>query len=131
MNAFQASAKTAFAQVWQTATIKVVAMDATYVYSAAHDFLSDVPGGTRVAVSAALTGKTSTGGRLDADNFSFGALPIGDTITQLFAFVDTGVEASSLLVIYYDTAADTTPISIETTGGVVDVEWQAVGLGDI
>lgn len=52
---------------WDTATIKV-ALVRGYTYGAGHKFVADVTaaGGTLNGTSAALTGKTATGGQLDA-----------------------------------------------------------------
>lgn len=108
---------------WDSDTIKVVAADAGYVFSAAHDFLDDVGAAARVATSSALTGKTTTDGVADANDVTYTALPAGDTITSLVVFQDTGVEATSRLIAYYDTKADTTAISVPTNGGDVVVAW--------
>lgn len=108
---------------WDTDTIKVVAVDNTYTYSSAHDFLNDVGAGARVATSAALSSKTITDGVADAADVTYSALPAGDTITGLIVFQDTGVEATSHLIAFYDTKADTTAISVPTNGGDVVVAW--------
>jgi len=108
---------------WDTDTIKLVAVDSGYVYDAAHNFLDDVGAGARVATSSAFTGKTITDGVLDADDVTLSAIPSGDTITQVLVYQDTGVEATSRLLLYFDTKADTTAISVATNGGDVVVTW--------
>lgn len=108
--------------------IKVVAVDATYVYAAAHDFLDDVTGGSRIATSPDLASKTTTLGVFDCAAFTFSAVAPGDTITALVVYRDTGVEGTSELIAYLDTKGDSTPLSIVTDGGDVDVEPNASGL---
>jgi len=108
---------------WDTDTIKLVAVDSAYTYDAAHDFLADVGAGARVATSSAFTTKSITNGVLDADDVTLSALPPGDTITAVIVFQDTGVEATSRLILFFDTKADTTAISVATNGGDVVVTW--------
>lgn len=108
---------------WDSDTFKVVALDATYVFDGAHDNLDDVLAGARVATSAALSSKTIADGVADAADVTYAALPAGDTITQLWVFKDTGVEATSRLIAYYDTRSDTTAINVPTNGGDVIVQW--------
>lgn len=108
---------------WDTDTIKLVALDNTYTYDAAHDSLDDIPVGARVATSAALTGKDITDGVADADDVTFVAVPLGDTITQLVLVQSTGVDATSRLIAHFDTKSDSTPINVETNGGDIVVTW--------
>lgn len=107
--------------------IKVVLVDATYTFSAAHDNLDDVGAGTRVATSGNLAGKTGTNGYFDSNDVVFTALAAGDTITQLFLYKDTGVESTSRLIAYYDTNAAAAAISVATNGGDVTVAPAASG----
>ena len=108
---------------FDTDSIVLVALDNTYVYDAAHDFLNDVGVGARIATSAALTTKTIVDGVADADDVTFVAVPLGDTITQLVLYQSTGVEATSRLIAHFDTKGDGTPISVVTNGGDVVVTW--------
>lgn len=100
---------------WGTDDIKVLLVDATYTFDSAHEDLADIPGSARVATSSALTGKTSTGGILDADDPIFAGLT-GDAVTQAYLFQDTGVEATSLLIVYWDTDATAAAISYTPDG---------------
>lgn len=110
---------------WDSDDFRVVAADATYTFSTAHDFLDDVGAGARVATSGALAGKTTTDGVADANDVTYTALAAGDTITQIIVYKHTGVEATSLLIAYYDTKADSTAISVPTNGGDVVVQWSS------
>lgn len=108
---------------WDSDTIKLVAVDSGYTYDAAHDFLADVGAGARVATSSAFTGKTITDGVLDADDVTLASLPSGDTITGIVVYQDTGNEATSRLLLFFDTKADTTAINVATNGGDVAITW--------
>lgn len=112
---------------WDTDTFKVVALDSSYTYNAAHDFLDDVTGGAIIATSSALSTKTITDGYANSDDVTYSALPGGDTITQLWLYKDTGVGSTSTLIAYYDTKADTSAISVATNGGDVQVIVNASG----
>lgn len=123
MSALYDKARQAFldgALSWSGATVKAVLVDtADYAFSAAHEFLSDVPSAARVATSAAFTGKTTTAGVADADDVSFGAVS-GDEAEALVIYADTGNEATSRLIAYIDSA---TGLPITPDGGVVNVVW--------
>jgi hypothetical protein len=108
---------------FDTDSIKLVALDNTYVYDSAHDFLDDIGAGARVATSGALTTKSITDGVADADDVTFVAVPIGDTVTQLVLFQSTGVDGTSRLIAHFDTKSDGTPISVVTNGGDIAVTW--------
>ena len=113
-NTLMARARQGFADGeidWSGDDIKVVLVDSGYTFSAAHEDLADVAGAARVDTSANLSGKTSTGGVLDADDVTFPSVTAGDTVTGLFVFQDTGVEATSLLIAWFDTDGASMPIS--------------------
>ena len=85
-----------------TANVKVVAVDTgAYTYSAAHEFLSDIPAGARIATSPNLSGKTVTNGTFDCADFTFAAFS-GPTVEALVVFIDTGTAATSRLIAYLD-----------------------------
>src|SRR4051794_3588168 len=91
---------------WLNDTIKVVLCTSAYTPNAATDqYLSDVPGGARVATSGALTGKTVTNGVADADDVTFSAVAAGSSVTQAVVYKDTGTAASSPLVALIDSAS--------------------------
>ena len=58
---------------WNTDTIKAVLVDTgTYTVNlSAHEFLSDIGTGARIATSGAFTGKATTGGAADANDVTF------------------------------------------------------------
>jgi hypothetical protein len=107
-------------------TVKAVLVDlADYTYSAAHDFLDDVPVAARVATSAALASKTYTDGLFDAANASFTAVT-GDISEAVVLFIDTGVASTSRLVAFFDTGVTGLPVT--PNGGDINLNFNASGI---
>lgn len=106
---------------WAAHDIKAVLVDAAdYTVSInADEFLDDVPGGARVATSANFSGKTSTLGVADANDITFSAVT-GDPSEAVVIYRDSGVEATSPLIAYIDTA---TGLFVTPGGGDITVEW--------
>ena len=107
---------------WDTDTIKVVAID-TALYTvnlATHDNLDDIAAGARIGTSAALSGKTVTDGVADASDTSITA-GSATSIEALAVYKDTGIEATSRLIAYIDTATGLpfTPAA----GGSFNILW--------
>lgn len=101
-------------------TIKAVLIDAAdYTYSSAHDFLDDVPSGARVGTPQTLGSKTTTGGVFDAADITFSAVT-GDVSEAILLYKDTGVEGTSPLIAYIDTA---TGLPVTPNGGDINVAW--------
>lgn len=106
---------------WNTDTIKAILVD-TALYTpnlTSHEFLSDVAGGSRIATSGAFSGKTTTGGAADANDVTFSSVS-GASIEAIIIYSDTGVEATSPLIAYIDTA---TGLPITPNGGDIIVTW--------
>lgn len=107
--------------ILSTGTVKAQLVDAAaYTYNAAHEFLSDIPSGARIGTAVTLTTKTVTDGVFDADNVSVTGLTSAPTIEALALYIDTGVEGTSRLVAYIDTATGL-PVSAGATQ--VDATW--------
>jgi hypothetical protein len=111
---------------------RVLAVDDTYVFNVAHDFLDDVVAGKRLG-DEALTGRVmlsagATAGSMDADDVSITAAD-GETWAGLWIYIDDGVaETSSPLIAWFDTMSDDTPISEVVAGGSIDITWPALGI---
>lgn len=114
---------------WDTDTIKVAGCSSTYVYNAAHQFLSSVTG--VLATTAALGSKTYALGVLDAADSVLTAVAAGSTLTQLVVYADTGVAGTSRLILHLDTKADATAIAVVTNGGDIQLLWSAAGLATL
>ena len=106
---------------WLTDTIKAVLVDTgTYTVNlSAHEFLSDIGTGARVATSAAFTGKSTTGGAADANDVTFTSVS-GPSVEAIVLYADTGVDATSPLIAWIDTA---TGLAITPNGGDIIVTW--------
>jgi hypothetical protein len=95
-----------------------------YTYSAAHDFLDDVPAGSRVAVSATIANTTVTSGVLDGDDTTLSGTG-GDSIEALILYLHTGTESTSRLVAYLDTGIGGLPYTPPGGAWSVDVVWDS------
>ncbi|SRR5260221_64856 len=93
-------------------TVKVIAIHvASYTYSDGHEFLADIPSGARISTSGALTSKSvsdlaafqSANGRYDAVT--------GAEIEAVVMIIDTGADATSRLVAYFDTGISGLPVT--------------------
>ncbi len=95
-----------------TLEIRAYLLDSGYTYNAAHEFLSDVTGSTRVARTSALESKAVnlTTGAFDSDDPTAQSVT-GDNIEKLVLYVNTGVEGTSRLIMYQDTDITTVPFT--------------------
>lgn len=106
--------------------VRVILVDlADYTYSAAHDFLDDVPSGARVATSTALQNTTVTAGVFDADDITLSTVT-GDQSEALIFYIHTGTEGTSRLVAFVDTGVTGLPIT--PNGGNINIVWNASGI---
>lgn len=94
-----------------TDTIKVILADsADYTVNlTTHDFLNDVASGARVS-TATLASKAISGGAFDSADPTWTAVT-GDVCELVIMFKDTGNEATSPLIAYYDTFSAGMPIT--------------------
>lgn len=107
-------------------TVKAVLVDtASYTYSTSHQFLSDIPSGMRVAITAALSSKTVTGGVFDAADLPWSAVT-GAQSEAIVLFVDTGTASTSPLIGYLDTGVGGLPVT--PNGGDINITWNASGI---
>ena len=90
---------------WLGNTIMVQLIDlGAYTYSTLHEFLSDIPLGARVGDPVEIaSGKTCTNGILDGNDVVFLSLT-GPTVEAFIIYKDTTVEATSPLLMFFDTA---------------------------
>jgi hypothetical protein len=107
---------------WDANTIKMYLIDvADYVFSAAHDFADDVPTAAKVATSGALANKTKTSGVADADDVVLTAVA-GDVSEAMVLWQDSGVQATSRVIVYLDTA---TGLPVTPNGGDITIQWDS------
>lgn len=111
--------------------IKWAAVEAGYVFSTAHEFVTDL-GANIVGRSANLASKTlgTVGaGIFDAADTSFTALT-GSDVTQLVMFYDTGVDATSVLLVQVDNT-DYAGLPYTPTGADAPLVFPAGGIAQL
>lgn len=106
---------------WVGDIFKAVLVD-TNAYTpdfANHQFLSDVPAPARTNISPALSGKANVNGVMDADDQTFFSVS-GPQSEALIIFKDTGLDTTSRLICYIDTAGG---LPVTPGGGDIFVVW--------
>jgi hypothetical protein len=105
---------------WNSNTFKVVLLSSSYTANlSTHQYLSSIPSGARVATSSSLTTLLPGAGVADASDITFTSVS-GSQVTQFVVFRDTGVEATSQLVAFFDTAIN---LPITPNGGDITLTW--------
>ncbi len=105
-----------------SADVRVILVDSgAYTPNlATHEFLSSVPGGARIASTAAgMTNKTVTDGVFDADDITFTSVS-GVQSEYLLIYIHTGSDATARLLALIDTA---TGLPATPGGGNITVTW--------
>ena len=91
---------------WVNADIRCVLVDlADYAFNAAHESLEDIPAAARVAISPVISGKTVVGSYYSSDPFTFPGVT-GDQFEAYVFYLNTGVESTSTLITFHDTATN-------------------------
>ena len=104
-----------------TDNIKAVLVD-TGAYTAnftTDAFLSDIPGGARIATSANLASKSVALGVFDAADITFTAVS-GASCEALVLYKDTGVAGTSQLIGYFDSY---TGLPVTPNGADITLTW--------
>lgn len=113
-------------------TLKLQLVDADYTYSAAHNFLDDVPAGALIGTAVSLASVTVgvvAAGVVDAADLTVTSVTAGDTVTGYVIYNDTpGTDATRNLVAFVSETAAGAAISIATDGGNIDVTFPATGV---
>ena len=123
-NALYSKAKEAFLNgsinmVANTITIALVDTG-VYTYSATHQFRNEVSN-SAVISSTTLANKTITNGVFDADDATFSSVT-GANCEALLIFQDTGIQTTSRLIAYIDSA---TGLPILPNGGDISVAFSS------
>jgi hypothetical protein len=117
-----------------TCDLRLLLVNAAYSFSAAHNFVSDVVaneisvgGYARQALTSEAVTEDDGNNRayLDADDVTFAALVVGQTIGGAVLYKFNAADASAELVAFYD-VTDT-----PTNGGDVIIQWAAPGSGGV
>lgn len=107
---------------WDTDDIRVMLVKSGYTFSAAHDFVDDITGGSfDNGRSAALGSKTVTSGVADAADTTITATA-ATACNALVIFKHTGSDATARLIAYIDTPSSGLPFT-PAASQVVPVTW--------
>ncbi len=97
-------------------------------YSSAHEFVSDLTGGSIIARAGSnmtgVTVGTVAAGVVDANDQTVTAVS-GSAFTHVILYKQTGSDATAVLIAIFDVA------SFTPTGGDISVIWNASGLFSI
>lgn len=109
---------------WDTDTHRLIFVDHAddIPLPAADDFLDDILAPARVAESGDFTGESADGtGVADANDVTVAAV-VGDEFESIVFFKETGVDGTSVLIGFIDTA---TGLPCTPNGGDITVQWDA------
>jgi hypothetical protein len=102
-------------------TITIALVDTgVYTYSSSHQFRNEVANNAVIS-STTLTNKTITNGVFDADDATFSSVT-GANCEALLIFQDTGIQTTSRLIAYIDSA---TGLPILPNGGDISVAFSS------
>lgn len=123
-NALYPKAKEAFLNAtinMASNTILIALVDTgVYTYSSTHQYRSDVSN-SAVISTATLSNKTTANGVFDADDATFTSVS-GANCEALILYQDTGVQSTSRLIAYIDSA---TGLPILPNGGDITVAFSS------
>jgi hypothetical protein len=106
---------------WDTNDIRSILIDEAddTIDLAVDDNLDDRAAASRVATSAAMSGKTATNGVADAADLTWTAVS-GDQAESIDIYKHTGTESTSRLICNIDTA---TGLPVTPNGGDITAQW--------
>lgn len=119
--------------IWSSHTFKIALLNSTPTYVSTHEFLADVDSGSNiVALSSALSSKTvsTTDGSIDAADVTFTALT-GSAVRAWVLYKDTGSAATSPVLCWVDTKADSSPVNYTPNGSNYTIQFGASGIMSI
>lgn len=102
-----------------TVRLQMYADDAEY--DATDQFLDDVVG-TKLGAAVAINSKDVSNGQFTGSNGVFSP-PDGQTVSSIVVYIDSGSDATSRLLAWLDTKADTTALTFTSTGVPVQPFW--------
>lgn len=105
---------------WDTDDVRAMLVKSTYVFSAAHKFLSDL-GAVDNGRSVALGSKTVTNGVADAADTSLVATAAAAS-NALVVFKHTGSDATARVIAYIDTPTSGLPFT-PAASQTVNIAW--------
>jgi hypothetical protein len=85
---------------WRASIVRGLFLPAVYVPVFTDHYLSDIPVAMRIAISEEITGRTAVDGVCTGSPAKFPLLFDNRAVAQALLFVDSGDEATSILVAY-------------------------------
>jgi hypothetical protein len=104
-----------------TGDVRVMLVESTYTFSAAHEDLADITAGNDNGRSAALASKTYTAGVFDAADTTITATA-AVPCNALAIFQHTGTDSTARLIAYIDTPASGLPFTPSASQAVI-IAW--------
>lgn len=102
--------------------VAILIAEGQYTPSINHSTMLDVPPSARVALSAVLTGRTVNVNVVDADDYLYTYVS-GPRVNAVLLVVNTGLDATSSLICYLDTAV--TGIPFNPAASPVQITWDS------
>lgn len=119
---------------WEGDTIRAALVDlqGLTINTGTMQFLSQITALSADALvsTAVVANCVNVDGVLDADDTVFVAA-MGDQVEALVIYKDTGVAATSNLLIYFDTTASSDAIELVPNGGNITAVWNAAGIATL
>lgn len=100
---------------WLAGDYRAVLLPDGFEFDPAHEFLSDISSGARVATSELIEGRTATDGWAGAGVIYFGVLADPRPVGVLVIYRDTGIEGTSDLVAFLE-APELTGVPVTLIG---------------
>lgn len=104
-----------------SSNVKAILVTSAYTFSASDVFISDLTGILTDGRSPNLASKTFTAGVFDAANTTLPTVTGSQTADAIVLSIDTGTDATSRLICYFDTNVTGLPFS--TNGGDITITW--------
>jgi hypothetical protein len=86
---------------WRAGVVRALLLPSVYVANFTNQFLSDIPAGSRIAVSENIDSRTAVSGLCNGEPAKFPLLFDNRAVSQLVFFKDTLIETTSILIAYF------------------------------
>ncbi len=103
-----------------SANLKAALVSSAYMPNLTTDEYFSTISATVLNTPQALANKAVASGAFDADDTTFTTVTAGSTAKAVVVYLDTGVEATSPLLMYLDTV---TGFPLATNGGDITIQW--------
>jgi hypothetical protein len=105
-----------------TAVLKAELLEG-YVPADGDAWLADIDGATRFGSPETATVSSVAGGTVNLDPLTFPSVAAGHTADAVVLYVDSGSDATRLLLVLFVEAGDGTPLALVTDDGDIGLSW--------